>query len=113
MIGTLLGIGAAIQMVIWPHREDMIAQTPPSSAAWMTLLWIVLVLAGAWLLPSTTGSFALVSMIGAVVGAIGALFSPHPIFALIFTGWAVVYWIAQLLSAATLKAHAERAAGLR
>lgn len=113
MIGTLLGIGAAIQLLIWPHREDMVVQGPPGHAAWMTLVWIVVGLVGAWLFPRTTGSFAMITMVGAIAGAIGALFSPHPVYALIFGTWAVICWIAQLLSAATLGAHAERAMGLR
>ncbi|MFA1550300.1 hypothetical protein [Actinomadura chokoriensis] len=95
LLGALSGIAAAICIVLLPHREGMVAAFPPAWAASVSPGLLLSLLLGASAMPRLTFAAGLPAMLGAIVGAVGALFSDHVVYSAIWALWAVLFFIGQ------------------
>ncbi|GAA4323834.1 hypothetical protein BJY14_008465 [Actinomadura luteofluorescens] len=107
LLGALSGIAAAICIVLVPHREGMVAVCPPEWAVAVSPGLLIGLLLSAAVMPRLTFAACLPAMFGAVAGAVGALFSEHPVYGLVWTLWAVLFFFGQ--RRAWFKAQAESA----
>ncbi|MGI5201895.1 hypothetical protein ACQEU6_09980 [Spirillospora sp. CA-108201] len=104
LLGALSGIAAAICIVLVPHREGMVEAFPPLWAAAVSPGLLISLLLAASAMPRLTFAASLPAMAGAVIGAVGALFSEHPVYGLVWTLWAALFFVGQ--QRAWLKAQA-------
>ncbi|WP_329091286.1 hypothetical protein OG979_40740 [Actinomadura citrea] len=107
LLGALSGIATAICIVLVPHQEGMVAAFPPGWAAAVSPGLLISLLLAASAMPRLTFAASLPAMLGAIIGAVGALFSEHPVYGLVWPLWAALFFIGQ--QRAWLKAQANPA----
>jgi hypothetical protein len=95
LLGAIGGIAAAICIVLVPHREGMVAAFPPEWAAITAPGLLISLLLAASAMPRLTFAASLPAMLGAIAGAIGAPFSEHAVYSLVWALWAVLFFIGQ------------------
>ncbi|MGW3770035.1 hypothetical protein [Actinomadura verrucosospora] len=103
LFGAIGGIATAIFMVFLPYDEGMVAVFPPQSAALASPGLLISLLLSGSAMPRLTFATCLPAMISAVVGAVGALFSGHAGYSLVWVLWAVIFFFGQ--QRAFLKVH--------
>ena len=95
LLGTISGIATVILMVFLPYDEGMVAVFPPQSAALASPGLLIGLLLSASAMPRLTFATCLPAMIGAVAGAVGALFSGHAGYSPVWVLWGVIFYFGQ------------------
>lgn len=109
MIPALLALATSGYMIVTPYQPHLVAKYPPGDDLGFALVYLIIFgVIGAFLLPRGTRTFSLIAMVGTAVAAIGALFSPHPIYAPVFLVHTGVFFIASFTSSRRLVALSRR-----